>query len=287
MKPSKELIQRVEEITGSKPVTWNFIAKGYTVAERYVVKLGNGSSVFTKLATDQDTIEWIKNEYKIYGNLQAEFLPKLVGWDDGKFPLLVLEDLSSGVWPPPWSKDQIARVLNTLKKVATTLPPQSVPPLRQFAENLVGWREIAKDPSGFLGLGLVSSEWLNKALPALTKAEESANLEGNALVHTDVRSDNICFLGRRTLLIDWNWASRGNPKLDLISWLPSLYSEGGPPPWEITLEEPELVAAVAGYFAFHAYRPPHKQGPAIRQLQLVQLKATLPWACKALGLTMP
>jgi thiamine kinase-like enzyme len=40
-------------------------------------------------------------------------------------------------------------------------------------------------------------------------------LAGKDLLHIDLRSDNICFAGDRTLLIDWNLACHGNGLLDL------------------------------------------------------------------------
>jgi len=288
MQPSQELIQRVEKVIGAKPIAWRYVAKGYTVAERYVVQLENGASVFVKAATDDNTARWLRNEYRIYGALKADFLPKFLAWEDGERPLLILEDLSAGFWPPPWSREHIARVRDTLKKIAATAPPAGVLPAvgTFFEDALGGWRGIAMDPSGFLSLGLVSSEWLATALPILIKAEQDADFSGDALVHMDVRSDNICFLGERTILVDWNWASVGTPDIDLISWLPSLHSEGGLAPWDITLAHPELIAEVAGYFASHAYLPPPRPGSTLRQLQLAQLKSALPWAARALKLPL-
>ena len=52
---------------------------------------------------------------------------------------------------------------------------------------------------------------------------------GEAFLHLDVRSDNICIADGRAVLVDWNWASLGNPRVDLAFWLPSLSHEGGPP----------------------------------------------------------
>lgn len=286
MEPSNELLLRVEKIIGSKPVSWDIVKKGYTVADRYKVKLEDDSYVFVKSATDEETSKWIRDEYKIYGKLKANFLPKLIGYEDSGHPVLILEDLSSGFWPPPWSSGYISRVKETLKDVAQTEPPSDLPSLERIGDKK-GWCEISENPSGFLSLKLVSQEWLDKNLIHLLKAEEQMDLKGNSLVHCDVRSDNICFIGERTLLVDWNWASIGNPALDLISWLPSLHSEDGPAPWEITVSEPELIAWVAGYFASHAYLPPHKQGSSIRELQLAQLKSALPWAARALNLSLP
>jgi aminoglycoside phosphotransferase (APT) family kinase protein len=42
-----------------------------------------------------------------------------------------------------------------------------------------------------------------------------------------VRSDNICIGDGGATLVDWNWASVGNPRVDLAFWLPSLHFEGG------------------------------------------------------------
>ncbi|MFY9463075.1 MAG: phosphotransferase [Candidatus Sungiibacteriota bacterium] len=261
--------------------------KGYTTAERYVVQLENDSSVFVKAATDEDTAQWLRNEHRIYGAIKADFLPKLLAWEDGERPLLILEDLSAGFWPPPWSQERIARVIDTLKKIAAAKPPSGTPPLETFFKNQLGWEQVAADPSGFLGLGITSPQWLAKALPVLIKAERDADFSGDALVHMDVRSDNICFLGDRTLLVDWNWASVGTPRLDLIAWLPSLYSEGGPAPWDMTLDEQELIAVAAGYWASHAYLPLPREGSTLRQLQLAQLKSALLWAARALRLPLP
>ncbi len=289
MQASQELIQRVEKAIGVKSTAWRFVAKGYTAAERYVVQFENGTSVFVKAATDDNTARWLKNEYRIYAALKADFLPEFLAWEDGEYPLLILEDLSAGFWPSPWSREHIARVRDTLKKIAATVPSAGIlPAVGTFFEDAAGgWRGVAADSSGFLSLGLVSAEWLATALPILIKAEQDADFSGDALVHMDVRSDNICFLGERTILVDWNWASVGTPHLDLIAWLPSLHSEGGPAPWDITLAHPELIAEVAGYFASHAYKPPPREGSTLRQLQLAQLKSALPWAARALKLPVP
>jgi len=287
MEPNLTTLTRVEKITGAKPISWRFVERGYTVAERWVVSLDNGTSVFVKVATDEDTVGWLRDEAKVYRSIHGDFLPKFIGWDDGEFPLLVLEDLSAGAWSWEWSRAHIERVLKTLDVVARTDVPQDFPEMTLMSEKLTGWQEVAQDPSGFFRLGLVSADWLARALPTLIQAENGLKLAGDSLVHADVRSDNICFYGDRTLLIDWNWARKGNPKVDLIFWLPSLHSEGGPPPWEITLDEPELIAAVAGFYAARAHQPVHKQGGAIRQLQLRMLKSALPWAVRALHLPQP
>lgn len=288
MNPSSELLSRVEKIIGSKPVSWTSIKSGYTQAERYVIQFENDTSAFVKVATEEDTIKWLRDEHKIYSILKAEYLPQVLGWDDGEFPLLILEDLSTGHWPPSWTPEQIQKVFDTLEKLKTVKIDGDFRSLSHFKKEFTGWGKISKDPSGFLGLGLVSSEWLQKALPVLIKAESEIVFDGDSLVHTDIRSDNICFLGEKTYFIDWNWTVKGNPIFDVVYWLPSLYTEGGPTPWSFNINEPELIAGLAGFHAFSAYQPASFKGAeAIRALQLKFLKVYIPWVVEVLNLPDP
>jgi thiamine kinase-like enzyme len=232
------------------------------------------------------TARFLRAEYdKAYSRLQAPFLPRLIAWDDdGEIPLLLLEDLSSADWPPPWTQAQVSGVLQTLAVVHDTALPglDSVTTLEESLPR--GWRLVAQEPLPFLSLALSSRAWLDKALPTLIEAAASARLEGDATLHLDVRSDNICFDGDRVVLVDWNWVSRGNREFDIAFWLPSLHAEGGPPPESILPNSPELAALVCGYFASSAGLPPIPEAPRVREVQLQQLRAALPWAVRALDL---
>ena len=114
---------------------------------------------------------------------------------------------------------------------------------------VIGWSLVAADPAPFLGLGLVTGAWLEAALPALIEAQAPQELAGTALLHLDVRSDNLCFAGDRTLLVDWNHVSRGNPMFDVAAWLPSLALEGGPEPDVLRPEAGVFAAALAVFLA--------------------------------------
>src|SRR5262249_21734441 len=167
--------------------------------------------------------------------------------------------------------ERVARVRETLERIAATPPPPFLPRLEARRFGLMGWRVVAAVPEPFLGLGMVSRDWLEAALPALLAAEQRATLEGVALVHLDVRSDNLCFAGERVVLVDWNWACIGNPLLDVAAWLPSLAAEGGPSPQTILPEAGELVALLAGYWAARAGEPDPWPGARVRQVQRAQL----------------
>lgn len=215
--------------------------------------------------------------------LDANFLPNVLAWDDdGSRPILILEDLSGAHWPPPWGPGLVERVGELLSRLRCAPPMPDMTSLETYRDDLCGWRKVAEDPSPFLALGLCSPAWLAAALPSLRAAEGAARLEGEDFLHLDIRSDNLCFTRGRTILVDWNWACVGNGLFDLAAWLPSLHAEGGPGPESILPDEPEMAAALSGFWAARAGLPP--LGTRLRDLQLSQLRTALPWAARALGL---
>lgn len=287
MTPSPELIDRVARLMGARPVEWTHMQRGYTPAGRWVVRFETGHTAFAKVGTTPDTSAWLRAEYGVYSRITGDFLPALLGWEDGDAPILLLEDLSRAVWPPPWSRERVDQVVAALAAIAATSPPPDLPLLTASRGRLVSWDQVAEDPAPFLSLGLCSRSWLETALPSLLAAEAAAVLDGDSLVHLDVRSDNLCFVGDRAVLVDWNQACRGNAKVDVAGWLPSLAAEGGPAPLTIMADEPELAALMCGYFAARAGLPPPEGAPRVRVVQLAQLREALPWAAAALGLPLP
>jgi hypothetical protein len=278
---------------GGRPMAWRSVTDGgYTPARRWVVTLEDGSTAFVKVATDELTASWIRDEHTPYSALRrAAFMPRFIGFhDDGERPVLAIEDLSNAMWPPPWSTERIESVLRCLDDVAATRPPPGLP---RASDDHLGlrrcWSQVEHDPQPFLRLGLCSEDWLIDALPALRGAAETAPLDGGELLHFDVRSDNICFRADgRAALVDWNWTSVGNRWLDVAAWLPSLHAEGGPPPQDVAPDVPPgLASVVASYFCYHAGQPAVLEWPHVRAVQLRQARTALPWAAGTLGLTPP
>lgn len=284
----KRLSERLEGVTGKKILSLNAVKRGYTAAHRLIVEFSDGTSVFVKAASDALTAQWLRDEYRVYRAIDADFMARLIAWDDdGAIPLMVLENLGSAIWPDDWSRGSLERVMKTLESVRSCSAPDDLPKLESMRDELTSWRHVAKDPEAFLSLGLCSLEWLEQALPVLIEAERDAVLDGKELVHLDIRSDNICFVGDRVVLVDWNWARIGNSKLDIVFWLPSVALEGGPPPQQLIDGEPHLVALVAGYFACRAGMSPPHPGSTVRELQRRQLEIALPWAADVLQLPLP
>ena len=282
------MIQILESVVGPvqhlDPVT-----RGYTHNKRVVATLRGGGSVFAKQAVDETTATWLRQEHRMYEVLGARpWLPEVRGFLDGEHPLLVLEDLSGAIWPPPWDRAQIDTVLGTLAAVAEVGAP---PDLRRLADGDApdeGWHHVLAHPAAFLALGLCSPRWLDDAAPILADAAAAAPLAGSSVVHCDVRSDNLCLRHGHAVLFDWNLAGVGNPQFDVAFWLPSLAVEHGPRPEEVMPDCPvELAAYVSGFFASRAGEPEIPHAPLVRHVQRQQLHSALPWAARLLGLAPP
>jgi hypothetical protein len=266
---------------------------GATSTRRFVVELPDGDTVFVKIAAFDYVAEWFRDERLVYDALDGmPSLPRLLGWDDdGEAPLLALEDLSGARWPPPWDRSSVDAVLTALDALHAAIPRSALPTADERQFGLDSWPDVAADPAPFLATEICSSEWLTNHLPALAAASAAARIEGEHVLHFDVRSDNLCLTEGRALFVDWNHACMGNPVLDTASWLPSLEAEGGPAPEDILAPDTpglsEIAALLAGYFCARAGLPEISQAPHVRQLQREQAGTALPWAARMLGLPPP
>ena len=293
VRPGPDDLERASRALGADAVAWRAVTRGgQTSASRWVATLVDGSTVFVKIAHTLDTAAWIRDEHLFYAQHRGlAFTPSMRGWfDDGDRPVLVLEDLSDAQWPPPWDRGRVEAVLAMLLEVSRTEPSPEIPPVSQSQFDRSGWPEVANDIDAFLTLELCSRSWIEAHLAVLTEAAHSAVIEGGALLHMDVRSDNLCVRDGRAMLVDWNFACTGNPRFDVAAWLPSLHAEGGPAPEDVVPPAGDMTAfasLLAGYFAAHACRPDISAAPHVRPLQRKQARTALPWAARALGLPAP
>lgn len=294
MEPSADDVERARRALGATPVSWRpVLAHGAPATRRSLVELPDGRSAFVKIAAYGYVAEWFRHERRAYEALDGErFLPRIVGWDDdGEAPLLAIEDLSDARWPPPWDGAAVDGVVETLDALHHLTPRVELPEAEERQFGLDSWPDVVEDPGPFLSVGLCSKAWLEAHLEALAAASAAATIEGPAVLHFDVRSDNLCFRDGRVLLVDWNHACVGNPLVDTAAWLPSLHAEGGPPPETVLPDDtpglPEIASLLAGYFSARGGLPPIAQAPHARRLQREQAATALPWAARLLGLPPP
>ena len=263
-------------------------SRGYaTNSAHWRIELADGRRVFVKVALDENAKEWFRGEHLVYSAVSAPFIPELLAWHDGDVTLLAITDLSDAHWPPPWRPGDLDAVLAALDDLHATPAPDGLPPVAAERDWLNGWELVAEDPQPLLSTGLCSRAWLEQALPTLLEAGRTCRIEGEAFLHLDVRSDNLCLRDGQAILVDWNFAHVGNPLLDIVAWLPSLKLEGGPDPWVVVSDSEGLAALLAGFFASRAGLPPPETAPTVREFQRVQAEIALPWAAQELGLTPP
>jgi hypothetical protein len=285
--PDAAFRERVARLAGATPVAWVRRTGGYSPAERWVATLPDGSTVFAKAGVSALTSDWLRREFAVYEALRARFMPSVLAYeDDPVSPLMLFEDLTYAHWPPPWSFRNVESVREALADLAGMHAPPFLHPASEgiFITGKC-WAEVARDPQPFLSLGIVNEGWLDAALPVLLAAESAAKIDGDSVLHMDVRSDNLCFADEdEPVLIDWNHAARGAAELDVAFWLPSLQFEGGPAPETILPDAPEYAALISGFFAARAGQPIIEDAPFVRRVQREQLSTSLPWAVRELAL---
>jgi hypothetical protein len=272
-----DAVLRAERLLGSEAETWAAVVrKGYSMNEHWTVVFADGTKAFLKCGYIPPSPQWIRDEHALFHAVSGPFMPTFLAFEDGDRPLLVLEDLMPAYWPPPWRDEDVEHVLAALAEVAAVRVE-----LRRVEDFLAnGWRDVAADPQPFLSTGLRDAAWLDRMLPRLLEAADAAPLHGDALLHGDVRSDNLCVKDGRCVLVDWNHACIGNPALDVAVWLPSLVLEHGPRPDRFGVNE--LAPFVAGFFAARAGLPKPAGAPRVREFQRAQAEVALDWTERTL-----
>lgn len=280
--PAPDIVARVKGLLGWAPETWRPVQGGYTPTARYAVANG-ARTAFVKVSTTPVTAAQISREIVAYAGISGRFVPRFIGADpDPDQPILIIEDLSSATWPPPWNDRLVAQVLEAMAEMHATTTNLALGGLLEGRD--AGWPTVALNPAPFLALGHVSAGWLDRALPALIAAEQSCHLAGDALTHLDLRSDNLCLTAEGVKFIDWAEACRSAADVDLGFFLPSLAYENGPLPETIQPGRPDIAALASGFFAARAGLPDIPLSPFVRRVQREQLSTALPWAIRALGL---
>ena len=289
----QRLEERVARLLGTRPTSWRRRSAAWQPAEaveggndRFTVDLDDGRRVFVKAAKAPHTAGWLRREAEVYSALQGSFIAEVIAFEDDPVePLLVLEDLSEADWTVHWDAARVAAVRAALAAVATSPPPPNTPTVREILGEFGRWEVVDADPGPFLSTGLRTREWLDRALPILWAAAASAPIEGDDLLHLDVRSDNVCFRDGAAVLVDWNWCSTGRSDFDIAAWLPSLSFEGGPHPWEVLPQAGEYAAFLAGIWAAVVGLPPPATAPTVREQQRRQLEIALVWCERELSLS--
>jgi aminoglycoside phosphotransferase (APT) family kinase protein len=260
------------------------------------LRLDTGGRAFVKAVGDinPDSPDIHRAEARIAAALPAGTpAPRLLGSiDSGGWVILLFEDIDGRLPAQPWQPAELDRVLDAMAKLAAALTPApiDVPCVTTRFTNLgQGWRQIAQAAAGAPGLAGIEP-WAARHLDDLVAIEAGwpAAVRGDSLVHADIRADNILLTDDRVVFVDWPWACRAVPWLDLVAILPSVAMQGGPPPEQIVARHPvtreadqhsitAAVAALAGLFLWLCRQPNPPGLPTLRAFQRAQGEVALDW----------
>ena len=231
-------------------------------------------------------------------------VPRLLwSYDDEEtgWVLLVSQDIEGRHPHMPWRLDDLDRVLDGLANVADALTPSPLSistvrsATRAFDRSINGWRQLAEGPPSDLDR---LDAWSRRNLGRLVDLESQAPnaVDGETLLHLDVRADNILLAENKVWLFDWASACVGAPWVDAIGFAPSVAMQGGPLPEQLLARYPAAraadpasitaaVAATAGYFTHGALQPPPPGLPTLREFQAAQGAVARDWTAVRTGLS--
>lgn len=221
-------------------------------------------------------------------------VPRLRGsYDDGDWVALVFDEVDGRMPHDPWRPDELRLVVGAVTRLSRSLTPCPVPSPRAAADEvrdlMLGYRDLAADPPDDL------DPWEHRHLDRLADLAASALdvVDGDTLVHFDLRADNVLLDGSRVWFVDWPWAFRGAAWIDSVMLLKNAAFHGHDPepyleehplladvdPWHVTA----FVAGMAGFFREYGRRPAPPGLPTVRAFQLAQHATTLAWVRRRTG----
>jgi hypothetical protein len=260
----------VADVLGSPVVSAVSQSGGFSPGSADRVTTAAGTRAFVKAvspAQNPDSPPMHAREARIAAQLPASVpAPALLGHGEvDDWQVLVLE-LVDGRQPElPWSRADLALVVTALEELAAgPCPVEGLPTARQALTGQL--------PEAALDL-----------------------LEGDTLVHLDLRADNVLLTRDRAVLVDWPHACVGPAWLDLLAVLFEVDRLGEEDLAEETLRtaaltrdvDPDVLTTVlAGFSEFflgRAAEPAPPGLPTLREFQRVQGEALVWWVTRRRG----
>ena len=263
----------------------------YTHAEKWLVELADGRSVFVKAATEPSAQPQVEREAALLASVAAPYMPYVHGAStvDG-WAVLVLEDLSRAHWPPPY-EDRGEALLDTVRQVAATTPPPGLerrPEGRPFGTY---WQRIADDPEPCWLMGSSPRNGSKTPSQSFTRrSRQHGSLETTSSTMTSGRGTSAT----RSAAQSSSTGHRCVRSVITASTLPTrCYRFARPEQCRRRSSSPTrrpTVAPLAGSCAFQAAQPVDesiKHESVLRAGWLHDLEYALEWACELLQLSPP
>jgi len=208
----------------------------------------DGTRAFVKAMSRADHPAWVflyEREARVTPYLPdgAPFPRWRFTIDDGDWIALGFDVIDGREVALPWNRRDLDRVLAAHLTMADRLRPSptlSTAPVESadaiWGEAFTRWQDLAQDsalerrlPDGWPG-----------HLDELCEMEVTwpARTQGEHLVHLDLRADNVLLTGDEVYVVDWAFAARGQPWMDLVCLLPNVALRGGPDPESVWQAHP-------------------------------------------------
>jgi hypothetical protein len=285
----------VEVVAGGAVVDVVPCAGGFSPGAAVAVTAEGGGQAFVKVvsaAQNPRSPDIYRLEASVHSWLPAHpAIPALrTTYDDGDWVALVFDHVAAGPPTLPWSAADLDAVLAAVRSVQTAagaVGGVARPVGELYTEDLASWRALAAERPAYLDPW--SARWVDRC--AEIEAGWVAAAEGTALLHTDLRADNVLVRDGRAWIVDWPWACAGADWFDGVVMAPSVALQGGPPPEELMARAyPDappvgvlaVAAAVAGYFTRAAAQPPPPGLPTVRAHQAACGRAARAWLARLL-----
>lgn len=312
----KAVRNQVEQALGAPVARSARIWGGYSPAPTFRLALADGRRAFFK-ATYGESNEFSKNalnrEAEVYRELSALLQPWMAqyyaSFTHEDWHGLLLEDLGPKS-VPPWTPSAARGVAHALADFHLATLGHALPDwLRRPQTSLVteNWPRVVAESENFQHIARWAGEqaseairWLQTFSPRVEALMQQPALsqEPYALLHGDLRSDNLRFGRGQLYLFDWPSITVGRPEWDYVVFAQTVTVEGGPAPerlmaWyaeRFPVDEAIVDGAIAWWFAFFAdkaWREEIPGLPRVRTFQRQQLGTLALWAARRWSLPTP
>ncbi|ROS78433.1 phosphotransferase [Cellulomonas sp. PhB143] len=314
----RDVRAEIDAINGSPVVAEQLARPGFSGGIASTVTLASGRRMFLKAASvveEPFAADLHRAEAETAVRLpEAVPAPEFLWtYADDEWIVLAYEVVAGDHPTTPWGRYALARALaaiDDLSRVPGARDLQLRPTGPDLASMCSGWAALDAEPDAF-GEGLARiAPWATGRLHQLAEIEKGVLVasEGEALVHGDLRADTMLLAHGDMYLLDWPYASRGAPWLDLALFLPTIGMQGiateldpvdaasspeerkatgvelarmfAAHPLGGTVHPADLravVAGVAGYLISSALQPASPGVPGLRDVQSAQGVAAIAW----------
>jgi fructosamine-3-kinase len=227
----------------------------------------------------------------------------------GEWHGLLLEDLGPKS-VPPWTPALARHITQALAAFhRSTLGAQLPAWLSRPDKRLVSeqWQRVVDESQGFERIAAWAGEssrqalaWLREVSPTIDSLMQRPILATApyALLHGDLRSDNLRFRQGKLYLFDWPAITVGRPEWDIVAFAQTVTVEDGVLPEQVMswyaeafpVNADAVDSSIAWWFAFFAdrgWRPDIPGLPRVRRFQRQQLGTMALWAARQWSLPEP